>query len=79
MGPTARPDRTGDRPLKLAGAFDLISSSWLVLAASSASSARPGGFDPASTLSWSVPLLLLAPLFGFVVVITGPARRAESR
>jgi NADH:ubiquinone oxidoreductase subunit 5 (subunit L)/multisubunit Na+/H+ antiporter MnhA subunit len=48
-----------------------MGSSWLVLAASSASSARPGGFDPASTLPWSVPLLLLAPLFGFVVVITG--------
>ncbi|MDQ6920761.1 MAG: hypothetical protein M3170_04095 [Candidatus Dormibacteraeota bacterium] len=50
-----------------------------MLAASSASSARPGGFDPASTLAWSVPLLLLAPLFGFVVVITGVrSRRAAS-
>lgn len=50
-----------------------------LLAASSASAARPGGFDPASTLGWSVPLLLLAPLFSLVVVLTGVrGRRAAS-
>lgn len=49
------------------------------LAASAASSARPGGFDPASTLGWSVPLLLLAPLVALVVVLTGVrGRRAAS-
>lgn len=59
--------------------MDPIGSSWLVLAASSASSARLGSFDPASTLPWAVPLLLLAPLFGFVLVITGVrGRRAAS-
>jgi NADH:ubiquinone oxidoreductase subunit 5 (subunit L)/multisubunit Na+/H+ antiporter MnhA subunit len=47
--------------------------------ASSASAARPGGFDPAGTLGWSVPLILLAPLFGFVIVLTGVrGRRAAS-
>src|SRR5205807_3550197 len=66
-----RLDRTGGRSLKLAGSIDLIGSSGLLLAASSASASRPGGFDPATTLAWSVPLLLLAPLFGFVVVLTG--------
>jgi multicomponent Na+:H+ antiporter subunit D len=75
-------DRTGGRPLKLAGSIHLIAQSWLVLAASSASAAsssRPGGFNPANTLPWSVPLLLLAPLFGFVLVITGVrGRRAAS-
>jgi NADH:ubiquinone oxidoreductase subunit 5 (subunit L)/multisubunit Na+/H+ antiporter MnhA subunit len=60
----------------------VTASHWLALAASSASTAsssRPGGFDPASTLAWSVPVLLLAPLIGFVAVLTGvPSRRAAS-
>jgi NADH-quinone oxidoreductase subunit L len=72
----------GGRPLKLAGSLHLIAQSGLLLAASSASTAsaaRPGGFNPVNTLPWAVPLLLLAPLFGFVLVITGVrGRRAAS-
>jgi NADH:ubiquinone oxidoreductase subunit 5 (subunit L)/multisubunit Na+/H+ antiporter MnhA subunit len=75
-------ERAGDRSLNLTGLFHITASHWLVLAASSASTAsssRPGGFDPANTLPWSVPLLLLAPLFGFVAVLTGVrSRRAAS-
>jgi NADH:ubiquinone oxidoreductase subunit 5 (subunit L)/multisubunit Na+/H+ antiporter MnhA subunit len=44
----------------------------LVLAASAtaaASAARHGGFNPASTLPWTVPLILAAPLVGYVMVL----------
>lgn len=47
----------------------------LSLAATAASAAtpaapgRPGGFDPATTLPWAVPLLLAAPLIGYVVLL----------
>ena len=38
-------------------------------AASSASAARRGGFDPGSTLPWAVPLILGAPLVGYVLIL----------
>lgn len=38
-------------------------------AASAASAARGGGFDPSSTLPWSVPLMMVAPLVGYVMVL----------
>jgi NADH:ubiquinone oxidoreductase subunit 5 (subunit L)/multisubunit Na+/H+ antiporter MnhA subunit len=50
----------------------------LALAASAAStaSAARAGFDPASTLPWAVPLILVAPLVGYVVVMFSvPTRR----
>jgi NADH:ubiquinone oxidoreductase subunit 5 (subunit L)/multisubunit Na+/H+ antiporter MnhA subunit len=54
-----------------------------LLAASAASRATPAHrgftFDPASTLAWSVPLLLLMPVLTFVVVLSGVrGRRATS-
>jgi len=61
-----------------------LSPLWLAAsgAASAASSAAGGGrfnFDPASTLGWAVPLLLLAPLLGFLVLVTGVrSRRAAA-
>jgi NADH:ubiquinone oxidoreductase subunit 5 (subunit L)/multisubunit Na+/H+ antiporter MnhA subunit len=44
----------------------------VLTAASAASTARAGGgfhFDPASTLPWVVPLLLAAPVVGYVLVL----------
>ncbi len=61
-----------------------LSPLWLAAssAASTASTAAAGGrpgFDPASTLGWSVPLLLLAPLLGFLLLVTGVrSRRAAA-
>lgn len=48
--------------------------------ASHATAARRGfSFDPASTLSWSVPSLLLAPFLTFMLVLSGiRGRRATS-
>ncbi|HXM57072.1 MAG TPA: proton-conducting transporter membrane subunit [Candidatus Dormibacteraeota bacterium] len=46
-------------------------SALLLTAASAASTARAGGFhfDPASTLPWAVPLILAAPVVGYVLVL----------
>jgi len=38
-------------------------------AASAASAGRRGGFDPATTLPWAVPLILAAPLVGYVLLL----------
>src|SRR5205807_9278867 len=80
--PRGRLPAWGEPPLHLAGHVRLVGLPGLALAtspASPASSPRPGGFGPASTLGWAVPLILLAPLFGFVVVLTGVrGRRAAS-
>jgi NADH:ubiquinone oxidoreductase subunit 5 (subunit L)/multisubunit Na+/H+ antiporter MnhA subunit len=38
-------------------------------AASSAAAGRRGGFDPGSTLPWAVPLILAAPLVGYVLIL----------
>ena len=38
-------------------------------AATVATAARRGGFDPASTLPWVVPLILAAPLVGYVMLL----------
>lgn len=53
---------------------------WLAAAstASTASAARPGGFDVAATLPWSVPLLLMAPLAGFVFLLSGVRGRRSA-
>src|SRR5262249_40660529 len=56
----------------------LLEAATVASAASAASGAR-AGFDPASTLGWSVPALVLVPLMGFVVLLTMVrARRASS-
>jgi NADH:ubiquinone oxidoreductase subunit 5 (subunit L)/multisubunit Na+/H+ antiporter MnhA subunit len=50
-------------------------------AASSASGARAGGFsfDPASTLGWSAPMMLMIPLLGFLFIVSGiRGRRATA-
>jgi len=49
-----------------------IHGSGISLAASAATvatAARRGGFDPASTLPWVVPLMLAAPLVGYVMLL----------
>jgi NADH:ubiquinone oxidoreductase subunit 5 (subunit L)/multisubunit Na+/H+ antiporter MnhA subunit len=38
-------------------------------AASAASPARGGGFNPATTLPWAVPFILAAPVIGYVLVL----------
>ena len=51
---------------------------WLAAAsaASTASGARGhGGFTPGSTLPWSVPVLLIAPLVGLVMLLVGVRTR----
>ncbi len=47
------------------GALLLASAS----SATHASAARPGGFDPASTLPWSVPFLLVVPVMAYVLLL----------
>src|SRR4030088_2304476 len=48
-----------------------MSALWLV--ASAAAGHR--GFDPSSTLPWSVPVLLIAPLAGMVMLLVGVRSR----
>lgn len=43
-------------------------------AASAASAARRGGFDPAVTLPWAVPLILAAPFVGWPLLVLGGMR-----
>lgn len=60
-------------------AHGLVLAASAASTASTASAARPGGFDPASTLGWAVPLLLAAPLVAYVVVLFSVrGRRAAS-
>ena len=47
----------------------------LAAASGAASAARRFNFDPASTLGWSVPLLLMLPLIGFVLLVSGVRTR----
>jgi NADH:ubiquinone oxidoreductase subunit 5 (subunit L)/multisubunit Na+/H+ antiporter MnhA subunit len=53
------------------GALPLAAAS----AASSASGARPGGFDPATLVPWAVPFLLVLPFLGWVLLVFGPRTR----
>lgn len=46
-----------------------LHGSGISLAATVATAARRGGFDPASTLPWVVPLILAAPLVGYVMLL----------
>jgi NADH:ubiquinone oxidoreductase subunit 5 (subunit L)/multisubunit Na+/H+ antiporter MnhA subunit len=54
----------------------------LAAASGAASSPRPSGggfhFDPATTLGWAVPLILLAPLAAFVVAVSSVRTRRAS-
>ena len=54
----------------------------LAAASGSASSPRAGGggfhFDPATTLGWAVPLILLAPMAAFVVAVSSVRTRRAS-
>jgi NADH:ubiquinone oxidoreductase subunit 5 (subunit L)/multisubunit Na+/H+ antiporter MnhA subunit len=47
-------------------------------ASGAASGARPGLFDPFSTLAWAVPILVIAPLAAFVIAITGVRTRRSA-
>ncbi|HEY4026694.1 MAG TPA: proton-conducting transporter membrane subunit [Candidatus Dormibacteraeota bacterium] len=56
----------------LAGGAHALMGGWgLALTAASAASASRGGFrfDPASTLPWAAPLILAAPIVGYVLVL----------
>jgi NADH:ubiquinone oxidoreductase subunit 5 (subunit L)/multisubunit Na+/H+ antiporter MnhA subunit len=54
----------------LAPAAHAVLGGWgLALTAASAASPARGGFDPASTLPWAVPLILAAPVIGYVLVL----------
>jgi NADH-quinone oxidoreductase subunit L len=59
-----------------------LGASHLIAAASgAASSPRPSGgfhFDPATTLGWAVPLILLAPLAAFVIAVSSVRTRRAS-
>src|SRR5262249_6465059 len=63
-------DRTGGGALM---PLELASAGWglALTAPSAASTARSGGFhfDPATTLPWAVPLILVAPVIGYVLVL----------
>lgn len=48
-----------------------MSALWLA----AASSSGHRGFDPSSTLPWSVPILLIAPLVGMVMLLVGVRSR----
>ena len=63
------------------GAAHLVAGHLVAAASGAASSPRPSGgfhFDPATTLGWAVPLILIAPLSAFVVAVSSVRTRRAS-
>jgi NADH:ubiquinone oxidoreductase subunit 5 (subunit L)/multisubunit Na+/H+ antiporter MnhA subunit len=63
------------------GAGHLLASHLIEAASGAASSPRPSGgfhFDPATTLGWAVPLILIAPLAAFVTAVSSVRTRRAS-